>query len=72
MQVEVILLRFSKVEEGLKRLTSSRQNIKSLIWFFRKPRAKTLMIKIEGIKTSLALELNIVRLASVEVKRSDK
>jgi DNA repair ATPase RecN len=69
-QIDVILRRFKQVEEELKKLTCSRKKLERLQWFFRKPKAKALLCKIEVIKNSLILELNIVRLAADEVKRS--
>ncbi|KAF2733132.1 hypothetical protein EJ04DRAFT_469014 [Polyplosphaeria fusca] len=69
-QVNNILRRFKLVEEELKKLTCNEKRLKALRWFFRKPKAKALLNKIEAIKSSLILELNIIRIAADELKRS--
>ncbi|CAN9293083.1 unnamed protein product [Alternaria alternata] len=45
------------------------QKLAGLKWLINKPKAKGLLKKVEGIKTALILELNIVRLAREEVVR---
>ncbi|KAF2741440.1 hypothetical protein EJ04DRAFT_571530 [Polyplosphaeria fusca] len=68
--IDTILWRFKQVDEDLKKLTCSRRKLERLSWFFKRPKAKDLLSKVESIKLSLILELNIVRLAADEVKRS--
>lgn len=70
LQTESILCRFKLVEEELKELTKKRRTLERWRWVLRRPKAKVLMVKIESIKSALALELNIIQLAKEEVKRS--
>ncbi|KAF2681385.1 hypothetical protein K458DRAFT_489483 [Lentithecium fluviatile CBS 122367] len=63
--VSSILHRFGDIREDLDKLTHSRGRgkLKRLKWFFDGPKAKGLLKKVDGIKASLNLVLNIIHLA---------
>ncbi|KAF2790029.1 hypothetical protein K505DRAFT_377814 [Melanomma pulvis-pyrius CBS 109.77] len=67
-QIRSTLCRFHPVEEQLNRLTK-RTRLKSLKWFFRGPKAKGLLKKVESVKSALNLILNIIRLAAEATTR---
>lgn len=58
-----ILQRFGRIREDLDKLTRSGSKLRRLKWFFDGPKAKGLLKKVDGIKTSLNLLLNIIHLA---------
>ncbi|KAF2279537.1 uncharacterized protein EI97DRAFT_370831 [Westerdykella ornata] len=68
-QVLSILTRFKEVEEKLKKKLYNPRPLRRLRWFFNAPVAKTLLKKVESIKTSLTLVIGLVQLASEEIKR---
>lgn len=67
-QIRSTLSRFHPVEEQLNRLTKGTK-LKSLKWFFRGPKAKGLLKKVESVKSALNLILNIIRLAAEATAR---
>jgi len=64
-----IILRCKQVDAEIKKLIDTPQKLAGLKWLINKPKAKGLLKKVEGIKTALILELNIVRLAREEIVR---
>lgn len=66
---KLILARYNQVDDELRRLIDTPAKLARLKWFVKRPKAKILLKKVEGIKTALTLELNIVRLAREEVIR---
>ncbi|KAF2201249.1 hypothetical protein GQ43DRAFT_480870 [Delitschia confertaspora ATCC 74209] len=62
------LKRFDEVEKQLNKITSKQTKLTRLKWFFDAPRAKTLLQKVEGIKSALTLIINIIQLAQERVK----
>jgi hypothetical protein len=64
-----IILRYKQVDAEIKKLIDTPQKLAGLQWFINKPKAKGLLKKVEGIKTALILELNIIRLAREEFTR---
>jgi hypothetical protein len=64
---DAILRRYSKVESNIKKLIDTPQKLVRLAWCIQKPKAKSLLKKVEGIKTALTLELNIIQLARAEL-----
>ena len=58
-----ILQRFGGIRADLDNLTRGRGKLKRLKWFFNGPKAKGLLKKVDGIKTSLNLLLNLIHLA---------
>ncbi|CAN9150978.1 unnamed protein product [Alternaria alternata] len=66
---QTIILRCKQVDAEIKKLIDTPQKLAGLKWLINKPKAKGLLKKVEGIKTALILELNIVRLAREEVVR---
>jgi hypothetical protein len=58
-----ILQRFGCIRNDLDKLTRGRGKLKRLRWFFDGPKAKGLLKKVDGIKASLNLLLNIIHLA---------
>ncbi|KAI4712928.1 hypothetical protein J4E89_001906 [Alternaria sp. Ai002NY15] len=65
-----IILRYEQVAAEIRLLINEPQSLAGLKWPLKKPKAKGLLKKVEGIKTALILEINIVRLAKEEVNRS--
>ncbi|KAI4955920.1 hypothetical protein J4E91_000129 [Alternaria rosae] len=57
------------VAAEIRLLINEPQSLAGLKWPLKKPKAKGLLKKVEGIKTALILEINIVRLAREEVNR---
>lgn len=69
-QVHSIFARYQHVEAELRKLIEPRKSFKRrLKWFFDAPKAKALLQRIETIKNSLNLVLNIIRLSVEEVER---
>ncbi|KAG9189626.1 hypothetical protein G6011_06494 [Alternaria panax] len=66
---DAIILRCKQVDAEIKKLIDTPQKLAGLKWLINKPKAKGLLKKVEGIKTALILELNIVRLAREEIIR---
>jgi hypothetical protein len=64
-----IILRYKQVDAEIKRLIDTPQKLVGLKWLIQRPKAKGLLKKVEGIKTALVLELNILRLAREEIAR---
>ncbi|KAA8614836.1 hypothetical protein Alg130_07048 [Pyrenophora tritici-repentis] len=64
-----IISRYNEVDAELRKLIDSPHKLARLKWCIKKPKAKSLLKKVEGIKVALVLELNIVRLAREEVIR---
>ena len=64
-----IILRYKQVDAEIKKLIDTPQKLAGLKWLINKPKAKGLLKKVEGIKTALVLELNIIRLAREETIR---
>ena len=62
---DAILKRFGIIRDDLDKLTRDRgrDRMKRLRWFIYGPKAKSLLKKVDGIKTSLNLLLNIIHLA---------
>ncbi|KAF2648471.1 hypothetical protein K491DRAFT_784054 [Lophiostoma macrostomum CBS 122681] len=69
-RVQSILDRFYQVDTDLKKLTGKKKKLKSLRWFFEGPKAKGLLRKVEGIKSSLSLVINIILLAADQESRA--
>lgn len=65
-----IISRYEQVAAEIRLLINEPQSLAGLKWPLKKPKAKGLLKKVEGIKTALILEINIVRLAKEEVNRS--
>ena len=68
-EMEAVLLRFQQVQGELDHLTRDRgkKTIKRLKWFFDGPRAKTLLRKVESIKSALTLMLVTMRFAAEQL-----
>ncbi|KAH7402410.1 hypothetical protein BKA66DRAFT_564328 [Pyrenochaeta sp. MPI-SDFR-AT-0127] len=66
---KAILWRYNQVETELKKLIATPTKLARLRWGIKKPKAKGLLKKIEGIKTALVLQLNIIHLAREEGTR---
>ncbi|KAF1833788.1 hypothetical protein BDW02DRAFT_499724 [Decorospora gaudefroyi] len=64
-----IILRYKQFDTEIKKLIDTPGKLAGLKWFINKPKAKGLLKKVEGIKTALVLELNIIRLAREELVR---
>ncbi|CBX94530.1 predicted protein [Plenodomus lingam JN3] len=64
-----ILSRYVQVDKELRKLTDDPKKLARLAWYLRRHKAKSLLKKVEGIKTALSLELSIVRLAQEEISR---
>jgi hypothetical protein len=62
-----IITRYRQVDAELKVFIDSPQKLSRLKWYINKPKAKSLLKKVESIKTSLILELNVIRLAGEQV-----
>ena len=69
-RVRSILDRFHQVDKDLKKLTGKRKKLNSLRWFFEGPKAKGLLRKVEGIKSSLSLVIDIILLAADQQSRA--
>lgn len=65
----VILGRYGQVEAELKLLIETPEGLDNLRWYIKKPQVKSLLKKVEAIKTVLVLESNIIRLAREEASR---
>jgi hypothetical protein len=61
-----IILRYKQADAEIKELIDTPKKLAGLKWLIKKPKAKGLLKKVEGIKTALVLELNIIRLAREE------
>lgn len=61
-----IISRYKQVDAEIKKLIDTPRKLAGLQWYINKPKAKGLLKKVEGIKTALILELNIIRLAREE------
>jgi hypothetical protein len=64
-----ILRQYSYVDNELRKLIETPQSLARLMWIVKRTKVKTLLKKIEAIKTLLTLELNIIQLAREEVGR---
>ncbi|KAJ6280395.1 hypothetical protein J3E71DRAFT_200321 [Bipolaris maydis] len=64
-----IISRYKQVDAEIKKLIDTPRKLAGLQWYINKPKAKGLLKKVEGIKTALILELNIIRLAREEFTR---
>jgi hypothetical protein len=66
---KTIMLGYRDIENDLKLLidTSSPKTLLKLRWCMAKPKAKNLLRKIEGIKSALTLQLQIVQLAKEQI-----
>ena len=66
---KTIMLGYRDIENDLKLLidTSSPKTLLKLRWCMAKPKAKNLLRKIEGIKSALTLQLQIVQLAKEQM-----
>jgi hypothetical protein len=64
-----ILRQYSYVDNELRKLIETPQSLARLMWIVKRTKVKTLLKKIEAIKTLLTLELNIIQLAREEVNR---
>jgi hypothetical protein len=58
-----VIKRFEVIREDLDALTRNGRRSHRLTWFFRGPKAKGLLKKVDGIKLSLNLLLNMIHLA---------
>jgi hypothetical protein len=63
VQIRTTLARFNSIEEQLQKLTE-KTRLERLKWFFKGPKSKGLLKKVESIKSALNLILNIIRLAT--------
>ncbi|EUC46119.1 hypothetical protein COCMIDRAFT_36207 [Bipolaris oryzae ATCC 44560] len=64
-----IISRYKQVDAEIKKLIDTPRKLAGLQWYINKPKAKGLLKKVEGIKTALILQLNIIRLAREEFTR---
>jgi len=62
--VHSILTRFKQVEHDITKLINSRGKLGRIKWFFKETKARDLLRNLEGIKNSLNLVINIIRLAN--------
>ncbi|KAF2007451.1 hypothetical protein P154DRAFT_592854 [Amniculicola lignicola CBS 123094] len=62
--IHSMLSRFGDIEKQIKDLTNRDKKLKTLRWFFRGPKARELLKKVESIKTGLLVVLNIMRFAA--------
>ncbi|PVI03377.1 hypothetical protein DM02DRAFT_697884 [Periconia macrospinosa] len=69
-EVDTILERFKKIEKQLLNLTSDRgsKTLNRLKWFFDGPKAKSLLKKVESVKTALTLILSIMRVTKEQLQ----
>jgi hypothetical protein len=58
-----ILQRFEGIRKELEKLTRGGSRLKRFKWFFEGPKARGILKKVDGIKASLNLLLNIIHLA---------
>ncbi|KAF2867998.1 hypothetical protein BDV95DRAFT_610419 [Massariosphaeria phaeospora] len=69
-QIDSIYNRFNAIRDQLFALTgASGKKLRRLKWFFNGPKAKSLLKKVESIKSALTLVITIVRLAIDESRR---
>ena len=68
--MQSILERFKDIEDQLKKITGGPKTLKHVKWFFRRPRTKALLKKVESVKAALTLVLNIIQLAKEEKTKS--
>lgn len=68
--MQSILERFKDIEDQLKKITGGPKTLKHVKWFFRKPKTKVLLKKVESVKAALTLVLNIIQLAKEEKTKS--
>ena len=62
-QIQITLARFDLIEAQRQNLTQ-KTRLEQLKWFFKGPKSKSLLKKVESIKSALNLILNIIRLAT--------
>jgi hypothetical protein len=67
---EKILARYRQVDAELRKLIDTPQSLARLKWCIKKPKAKSLLKKVESIKMLLILELNLIRVAREELTQS--
>lgn len=69
-ELDSVLERFKKIEKQLKDLTSDRgsRTLSRLKWFFDGPKAKSLLKKVESVKTALTLMLTIMRVTAEQLQ----
>ena len=68
-QTQSIIDRFKNVEQQLLELIKTKKLLR-FQWFFKAPKAKSLLTKIESIKTALTLVLTIIQLAKEQRTRT--
>lgn len=64
------LQRYNQLEAQLKLLVDTPQKLARLRWCMKKSQAKSLLKKVESIKSALTLQLQIFQLAREELVRS--
>jgi hypothetical protein len=64
-----IISRYEQVAAEIRLLINKPRSLARLTWPLKKRKAKGLLKKVEGIKSLLILELNVIRLAREEVVR---
>jgi hypothetical protein len=64
---KAILGQYSQVETDLRELIETPSALKKLMWYINRTKVKSLLKKIEAIKTLLILELNVIQLAKEQV-----
>ena len=66
-EVHTTLTRYCKIEAELIKLTNKSSKLKRLRWFFDGPRAKSLLKRVEGIKSALTLIVSVLRCTHEQV-----
>lgn len=64
-----ILEQYIQVDKELRELIKTPKNLARLTWYIKKNKVKSLLKKVEAVKTSLTLALNVVQLARFEAVR---
>lgn len=63
INTDKIIRGYHQVADELLKLLETSSNLRRFLWTIKKPKAKNLLRKIEGIKNALSMELSILQLA---------
>lgn len=64
-----ILEQYLQVDKDLRELVKTPKNLARLTWYIKQTKVKSLLKKVEAIKTSLSLALHVIQLAREEEVR---
>ena len=67
--INAILEQYVQVDKELRELVKTPKTLARLTWHFRRTKVKSQLKRVEAVKTSLCLALNVVQLAREEAIR---